>query len=439
MAFRAGLVRFAAIAVMLIAPSLAEAAKAPKAPVSPVTGRYATIVMEAGTNRVLYATDPDELRHPASMTKMMTLLMLFEAMDRGEVNMDTRMKVSKLAATRPPTKLAVKARSTVRVEDAINALVILSANDIATVVAEHLGGTESRFGEMMTKRAHELGMTNTTFRNASGLPDPQQVSTARDMALLSMAIVNNFPHYYAVFSQDQFTFNGITYRTHNRLLAAYEGADGLKTGFINTSGFNLAASAMRDGHRIVAVTFGGPTAAARDRHVADLLDRGFALLSNQPEATVATARIYNYEESFKKPAQAIMVARATPAKGSARNRKARASETAIGDVNDPTSTLSATVPAAAQGMWAIQVGAFSSRATAETQARAAELKLKPDYASASAVVQTGKSNGKTIYRARIVGLPKADLIRACAIAAPKAKSACQAISPEAANAQVASR
>lgn len=437
MAFRAGLVRFAAIALLMGAPvstiALAPTAALakPQKQVSLVNGRYATIVMEAGTNRVLYATNPDELRHPASMTKMMTLLMLFEAMDRGEVSLDTPMRVSKFAASRPPTKLQLKARSTVRVEDAISALVILSANDVATVVAEHLGGTESKFGEMMTARAHELGMTNSVFRNASGLPDPKQVSTARDMATLSLALINNFPQHYGAFSRTEFTFRGATYRTHNRLLAAYEGADGLKTGFINSSGFNLAGSAMRDGRRVVAVTFGGNTAASRDRHVADLLDRGFALLNNQPETSVATARIYNYEQAYTQP---IMVAKATKSP-----RRPRASETAIGDVNEPANTLSSAVPASAQGMWAIQVGAFSSRATAETQARSAELKLKPDYANAAAVVQSGKSNGKTIYRARIVGLPKSDLIRACAIAAPKAKTACQAISPEAANAQVASR
>jgi D-alanyl-D-alanine carboxypeptidase len=343
--------------------------------------------------------------------------------------MDTKMKVSKLAATRSPTKLGVKARSTIAVEDAINALVILSANDVATVVAEHLGGTESKFGQLMTERAHALGMTNTVFRNASGLPDPKQVSTARDMATLSMALINNFPQHYGAFSRTEFTFRGYTYRTHNRLLAAYEGADGLKTGFINSSGFNLSASAMRDGKRVVAVTFGGTTAANRDRHVADLLDRGFALLSNQPETSVATARIYNYEESFNKP---VMVARAT------KSRRPRPSETAIGDVNEPASTLASTVPANASGMWAIQVGAFGSRATAEQQARAAELKLKPDYASAAAVVQAGKSNGKTIYRARIVGLPKADLVRACSIAAPKLKASCLAISPDKLQ-QVASR
>ncbi|MGE4064808.1 MAG: D-alanyl-D-alanine carboxypeptidase [Rhodospirillaceae bacterium] len=420
MAFRAGLVRFAAIVLMLLAPALAHAAG--------VNGRYATIVMEAGTNRVLYATNPDELRHPASMTKMMTLLMLFEALERGEVAMDTKMRVSKHAATRPPTKLGLKARSTIAVEDAINALIILSANDAASVVAEHLGGTESKFGQMMTQRAHALGMTSTVFRNASGLPDPKQVSTARDMATLSLALINNFPQHYAAFSRGEFTFRGVTYRTHNRLLNAYEGADGLKTGFINSSGFNLAASAKRDGHRVVAVTFGGATAANRDRHVADLLDRGFALLTNQPETTVATARIYNYEQSYNRP---VMVARAkTP-------RRGRPSETAIGDVNEPASTLASTVPAAAAGMWGIQVGAFGKRATAESQARAAELKLKPDYASAVAIVQTGKANGKTIYRARIVGLPKADLVRACSIAAPKAKNNCQAISPEAM--QVAAR
>ncbi len=414
MFFRSGLVRFAAFILLLLTPALAHAAG--------VNGRYATIVIEAGTNRVLYATNPDEARHPASMTKMMTLLMLFEALERGEVTMDTKMRVSKFAATRPPTKLGVKARSTVRVEDAINALIILSANDIASVVAEHLGGTESKFGVKMTERAHALGMTNTTFRNASGLPDPKQISTARDMATLSLSLIQNFPQHYAAFSRDQFIFRGITYRTHNRLLSAYEGADGLKTGFINTSGFNLSASAMRDGHRIVAVTFGGTTAANRDRHVADLLDRGFALLSNQPETTVATARIYNYEESFNKP---VMVARATT-----RARRPRATDTAVGDVNEPASTMSAAIPAGAAGMWAIQVGAFGKRATAEQQARAAELKLKPDYASAVAVVQAGKSNGKTVYRARVVGLPKADLVRACSIAAPKLKASCLAISPD---------
>jgi D-alanyl-D-alanine carboxypeptidase len=241
------------------------------------------------------------------------------------------------------------------------------------------------------------------------------------MAILSVALVQKFPQHYAAFSRNEFTYRGVTYRTHNRLLQAYEGADGLKTGFINSSGFNLAASAMRDGRRVVAVTFGGTTAANRDRHVADLLDRGFALLTDQPESTVATARIYNYEESFKKP---VMVARA-------KTRRARASETAIGDVNEPASTLANAVPPGAAGMWGIQVGAFSKRATAESQARAAELKLKPDYAQAVAIVQSGRSNGKTIYRARIVGLPKPDLIRACSIAAPKAKNACQALSPEA--------
>ena len=414
MALHPVLVRFIAAIMLLCTPVLAQAAS--------VNGRYATIVMEAGTDRVLYATNADEARHPASMTKMMTLLMLFEALERGDVTMNTKLPVSKYAATRPPTKLGVKARSTIRVEDAINALVILSANDIATVVAEHLGGTERKFAVKMTQRARALGMTNTVFRNASGLPDSRQVSTARDIATLSLTLIKNFPQHYEAFARDQFTYRGRTYRTHNRLLSAYDGADGLKTGFINSSGFNLAASAVRDGHRVVAVTFGGTTAANRDRHVADLLDRGFALIAGQAESTVATARIYNYEESFNKP---VMVARA-------KSPRSRASDTAIGDVDEPSATLASTVPAEALGMWGIQVGAFSARATAERQARAAELKLKPDYGNASAIVQVGKSNGRTIYRARIVGLPKGDLVRACSIAAPKLKSGCLAITPSAA-------
>lgn len=415
MAFRASWACFAAIILMLVAPVLV-----PQTAQAAVNGRYATIVMEAETGRVLYATDPDEQRHPASLTKMMTLFMLFEALERGDVSPKTRMHVSKLAAAKPATKLYLKKGSSITVEDAIDALVILSANDVATVVAEHLGKTESGFARKMTARAKELGMSKTVFRNASGLPDRRQVSTARDIATLSVALIKRFPQHYAAFAKTQFKYNRNTYRTHNRLLSAYDGADGLKTGFINASGFNLAASAVKDGRRVVAVTFGGRTAAARDRHVADLMDRGFAVLSNQPETTVASARIYNYEESFRKS-------------GTTRTRRS-APETAIGDVNDPESTfeVAGTVPAAAAGMWGIQVGAYSSRSTAEKQARAAELKLKPDYGQAVALVQSTKSKGKTLYRARIVGLPRGDLIRACSIAAPRLKNACMAISPDAA-------
>ena len=270
-----------AAAAMLLNPSTGQAASH-----TVVNKNDSVLVLDYDTGQVLYDKDPDATRYPASLTKMMTLYLLFDAIERGEVKMDTVMKVSKLASSRSPTKLGVKSRSTIKVEDAINALIILSANDVATVISEHLSGTERDFAAKMTDKAHQLGMSNTVFQNASGLPNIRQVSTARDFAILSVAVIRDFPQYYSLFSQTQFNFHGIIYRSHNRILSMYEGSDGIKTGFINASGFNIAASAIRDGHRIIVVTFGGPTAFKRDRHVVELFDRGFSILSNQSEIIV---------------------------------------------------------------------------------------------------------------------------------------------------------
>ena len=269
-----------AAAAMLLNPSTGQAAS------HTVNKNDSVLVLDYDTGQVLYDKDPDATRYPASLTKMMTLYLLFDAIERGEVKMDTVMKVSKLASSRSPTKLGVKSRSTIKVEDAINALIILSANDVATVISEHLSGTERDFAAKMTDKAHQLGMSNTVFQNASGLPNIRQVSTARDFAILSVAVIRDFPLYYSLFSQTQFNFHGIIYRSHNRILSMYEGSDGIKTGFINASGFNIAASAIRNGHRIIVVTFGGPTAFKRDRHVVELFDYGFSILSNQSEIIV---------------------------------------------------------------------------------------------------------------------------------------------------------
>ena len=270
-----------AAAAVLLNPSTGQAASH-----AGVNKNDSVLVLDYDTGQVLYDKDPDAVRYPASLTKMMTLYLLFDAIERGEVKMDTVMKVSKLASSRSPTKLGVKSRSTIKVEDAINALIILSANDVATVISEHLSGTERDFAAKMTDKAHQLGMSNTVFQNASGLPNIRQVSTARDFASLSVAVIRDFPQYYSLFSQTQFNFHGIIYRSHNRILSMYEGSDGIKTGFINASGFNIAASAIRDGHRIIVVTFGGSTAFKRDRHVVELFDRGFSILSNQSEIFV---------------------------------------------------------------------------------------------------------------------------------------------------------
>ncbi|MEQ5769655.1 D-alanyl-D-alanine carboxypeptidase [Halomonas sp. H33-56] len=237
--------------------------------------RYAGIVVDAESHEILYAENADERRYPASLTKMMTLYMLFEALDGRTMSLGQPLPVSSHAASMPATKLWLKPGDSIPVEKAIQALVVRSANDVAVVVAESLGGTESHFADMMTRKARSLGMNNTTFRNASGLPNSGQVTTARDMVILARRLMLDFPQYYPYFSLTEFTWRGTRHTGHNRLLTKYPGTDGLKTGFIRASGFNVATSATRNGRRMVAVVMGGYTAASRDEQMMSLLDRGF--------------------------------------------------------------------------------------------------------------------------------------------------------------------
>jgi len=237
--------------------------------------RYAGIVVDAESHEILYAEHADEQRYPASLTKMMTLYLLFESLEGRTMSLGQPLAVSSHAASMPATKLWLKRGDTIPVEKAIQALVVRSANDVAVVVAESLGGSESHFAGMMTRKARELGMANTTFRNASGLPDAGQVTTARDMAVLARRLMLDFPQYYPYFALQEFTWRGTRHTGHNRLLKNYPGTDGLKTGFIRASGFNVATSATRNGRRMVAVVMGGYTAASRDEQMVSLLDRGF--------------------------------------------------------------------------------------------------------------------------------------------------------------------
>ena len=201
--------------------------------------------------------------------------MVFEAIDRSEIKKTDRIRISTRAASMVPSKLGLPAGSSIKVEDAIYALVTKSANDIAVAVAEHIGGSESKFAAMMTARAHTIGMSKTRFKNASGLHDKYQVSSARDMAKLARYILHRYPHYYRYFSTKSFTYRGTTYQSHNRLMNSYKGMDGFKTGYINASGFNLVASANRDGRRLIGVVFGGRTSKSRNDHMANILDAGF--------------------------------------------------------------------------------------------------------------------------------------------------------------------
>jgi len=240
---------------------------------------YSALVVEPQSGRVLYENFADELRHPASITKMMTLYLVFEALERGNVTLNTPFDISRNAVLRPPSRLGLTPGDTLSVEDAILALVTRSANDAATVIAENLGGTESSFAAMMTAKARALGMRDTLFKNASGLPDPDQVTTARDMYKLGRALISDFPRYYPYFSTPRFYYRGQSFDNHNHLMETYSGMDGIKTGFINASGFNLVASARRGGNRLIGVVFGGPSAVRRDRHMREILDDGFAQMN----------------------------------------------------------------------------------------------------------------------------------------------------------------
>jgi D-alanyl-D-alanine carboxypeptidase len=252
---------------------------------------YAAIVIDPATGEVISAVNPDEQNYPASLAKMMTLYLTFQALQNGKLKVDQELPVSTWAASRAPTKLDLRAGQTVSVNDCILGMVTKSANDAATVVGEALGGgSEHQFADMMNAQAALLGMSSSHFDNANGLPDPENKTTARDMAKLAMALYKDFPQYSHYFSTKEFVFRGQLIRGHNNLMDRYPGMDGLKTGFTDASGFNLASTAVRDGHRLFAVVLGGRTARARDNLMARLLDDGFDHRPT-PDALVAQAGI----------------------------------------------------------------------------------------------------------------------------------------------------
>ena len=421
--------------------------------------RYASIVIDAETGEVLRSRNADIRRYPASLTKMMTLYLLFEAVETGRLSLDSKLKVSKRAARQSPSKLGLRAGSTIRVEDAIKALIVKSANDIAVVVAEALGGTEAKFGQQMTRKAQALGMSRTTFRNASGLPNRKQRSTARDMSRLARALMRDFPHRYHYFDDQRFRYGGRVHRSPNRLLGHYRGMDGIKTGYIRASGFNLVASAERDGRRVIAVVFGGKTARSRNAHMANLLDLGFKRIA----ARDAERGRVRYAGIPRPPAgsalaaptprfrpDVIMVAATEPpqlAEGDAappaepivnfdlpppapRTPPAPV-EVASGPppplpppvkptgarvlAAAPTVKTLVAAPAAASASdrpWGIQVGSYESVTAAEIAMRRASARA-PFLSDATASLVPRTSGRAILYRARFLGLYKNDASRAC--------------------------
>ena len=245
-------------------------------PFSQTEARYASIVIDTNSGAVLHETNADTPNYPASLVKMMTLYLTFEALTRNRLEMDQRLGVSKRAVGMAPSRLGLRLGQRIRAEEAILAVVTKSANDAAVVLAEAVAGNELKFAQMMNDKARELGMKRTTFCNATGLPNRRQLSTARDMVTLAQALLRDFPQYYRLFSVTAFRYRDRTYHNHNRLLESYVGADGIKTGYTRASGFNLVASVKRGENRLIAVVFGGKTAKSRDQHMVELLDRAFA-------------------------------------------------------------------------------------------------------------------------------------------------------------------
>ncbi len=374
-----------------------------------VQARYASIVIDYHTGRVLHETNADTRNYPASLAKMMTLYLAFEALDRGDLKLDQKLKVSRRAAGMPASKLGLKRGQRITVKNAILALVTKSANDAAVVMAEALGGKETKFALKMTKKARELGMKRTSFRNASGLPNRRQVRTARDMATLARALIRDYPKHYRYFSTKQFVYKGRKHRNHNRLLKNYSGTDGIKTGYIRASGFNLAVSVKRDGRRLIAVVFGGKTPRSRDRHMAKLLDRGFAKLAAigpgkipaPPPRKPAFALTANFA-----PSPEIKPEGPAPSKLAATQNKPvppKAPVVEIGSSETPIPDPS----------WGIQVGAYYHYKPAKKAAVAAAERL-PDLLENTRVTITHIQGQRgRIYRSRLVGLTEAKARAAC--------------------------
>lgn len=368
----------------------------------PAGAGYASIVIDAETGQVLHEVNADTLNYPASLTKMMTLYLLFDAIKDGRLGAGDTIYASRHAAAQPPTKLGLRPGDGIRVMDAALALITKSANDAAVVIAEAIAGTEWRFGRMMTAKAAELGMRHTVFRNASGLPDPNQVSTARDLARLSQALIHDHPEYYGLFSTASFTYAGRTFETHNRFMAAYDGADGIKTGYIRASGYNLAASAVRDGRRLIAVVMGGKTARSRDLHMASLMDRAFA--TGRPEVLVAAA------PRSRQPLRELAEAKTRPAGEGGRAPRLQPAAYTSGPAPRAAGTARA---AATKGSWIIQVGVFSNKSSAKRVAREAADLIPNLPPHAEVGIMPLRRDGKQLYRARLTGVSREFAIEAC--------------------------
>jgi D-alanyl-D-alanine carboxypeptidase len=428
-----------------------EARPRPRAPAE--NPRYAMLIMDAQSGKILEQQNADKPLAPASLTKIMTLFMTFEAVEQGRLKMSDYLVVSQNAMRQQPSKLGLRSGEKITVDQAVHILVTRSANDVAMALAETVGGSEKNFANMMTRRAHSLGMRNSYFYNPHGLPNPGQKSSARDMALLARATMQYFPKYYPIFSTIRFKYKGQTIETHNNLMRRFKGMDGIKTGYTVASGFNLVASAVRNNRRVIVVVFGGRSAVTRDNHVADLMNRGLAQMlkaggstqvaSTPPAAvarkaapvtppTIVTKTIVNTSNTTvpsatTTPPQAI----ANTSQTTIETRTPTATADRAGWAPDgghvralqsprtapaPAATNYApqrTASVAEDKSWGIQVGAFSSQSMGQQSVQAALARLRTASIQGQPTVVPSQTAQGMIYRARITGLSAQSAAKAC--------------------------
>ena len=367
------------------------------------TGRYASIVVDADTLEIIHARQIDEMRFPASLTKVMTLYLTFDALNTGTLALNEPIRVSANAAGTAPTKLGLRRGQTITVENLIQAVAVKSANDAAVVLAERLAGSEAAFAQQMTTKARSLGMMKTTFKTANGLPHPEQKTSARDMAKLASNILNHHRRYYHYFGQERFRYGGRTYKNTNGLLHWLKGVDGFKTGYTRDSGYNLIVSAQREGRRLIAVVLGGASGASRNSHMQDLIERGFDVMGVEPVQSRPPITVNRNPIPSQKTPQ---IANTTTITQAVRLRGTNKETVTIS--NDHSLSLSMLKT---EGNWGVQVGAFLKKEEAEAQmSKVGGLHV---LSTAKAMVRPLTRNGHTLYRARFEGLSVKEAQAAC--------------------------
>ncbi len=380
-----GLLRSLPAAIVVLIAGITAAAARPPAVPDPANDRYAAIVLEAATGKVLSEDSADAPRHPASLAKLMTLYMAFEALRDRRISLDEQVPVSPHAASMEPTKLGLVPGTPFTVEQAILGMVTLSANDAAAALGELLGGSEDRFAQMMTVRARALGMSGTTFANASGLPAPDQWTTARDLAVLARRLITDFPDDYHYFSTPSFVFRGRTILNHDTEMKAYPGADGMKTGYTIASGHNLVTSAARNGFRLIGVVLGAPSNGSRDIRMTALLNEGYQDLGVPTGRSVVVAGGFS---SLIPAAHAEELPRAS---------------------SRPPHVREVIHLPAESSAWAIQVGLYHT----QQEARLAAVKARHATDGGDTRISPAALHGRATWRAQVIGLTAPEAREAC--------------------------